>query len=179
MTKLTPEVREVLDEYIEKKERRVFVIGASTVVAAVALMAGFLSYVINDARTHARIQANEAFGEYRANSIDEIVEQFRSDVDEQKLAFREVEERIKEIERKVQTSLTNAETFALELEAIKAEAESALDGLQKAEQSIVFAREILDLRAQLHKMDIERGSDGSGSSSSPTATLGDLGLSKE
>ncbi len=58
---LTPEIKQALDSYIENREKRIFVASASTIVAVVAIVGGVFTYIIEDARSKAEIEAIKQF----------------------------------------------------------------------------------------------------------------------
>lgn len=172
---LEPAAREALEAYLGARERRTLQLGFGAVVATVTIIGGFFLYVKEDARTYAKIEARDVFEEFRKSEINVIIEKFESDVERQQTEYQTLQTRIKDIERDVRTTLSNAEQFSRDVDALRLKASAALEGLQKAEQSIAFAREIIGLRAKLYEVSILNG-QRLGGIPDPTATVGDLNI---
>lgn len=142
MTELTPSAKLAINEYLEVKERRLVLISASTVVTLVALIGGFLTYVVQDARSKAESAAHIQFQDYRGLTIDPLIAEIRTEFSTQRAEFQN-------LRSDMSASFGNFDRSRKEIDELIQRAERALEGLNKAGGSLVFAKEIIDLKAEL------------------------------
>lgn len=145
MTELTAEAQIALNQYLEKREKRLFVISASTVVGVVALIGGFFTYLVQDARSRAETETARQFQNYRETFLDPVLEKVRKDI-----AFQN--ERFNKLNSQIRGTFGNISETTKNLEDLRMRTEAALEGLNKAGDSLVFGEAIIELRTDIMKL---------------------------
>lgn len=147
---LEPGVRAILDEYIRQRESALFyrslAVSVSSILVAIGLIGGAFLFIKDEATTRAELVATQKIQTF----IDEVlypeVRTVRSEIERQRSEFNG-------LRSEMSASYGNIARTAQQVEALHEKAQRALEGLNKGEGSLVFAREILNLRTDLMRLE--------------------------
>lgn len=155
MPELTPEAKLEISEYLDKKERRLIVIGTSSFLSIVALLGGFFYFVMETAISSAKVQA--------ITTINPEIRELRDRIEAAEDEFHNMKQLINSAYGNVIAEQDHTRDTV-------ERAERALEGLNKAQGSLVFGKEILEVKAQLLQLENQLSSQSNNSSNHKTSS---------
>lgn len=142
MAELTLEAKEEIRIFLEKRERQFFIIGASGIVTILALIGGFLAYAMDDLRTRGELAARATIESIRLTEFQPELADLRAQIRETKDSFNVEARRLSALTARI-------DTYKDEIEELSLKAEQALEDLNKAQGSLLFADTILEIREEI------------------------------
>lgn len=154
MAELTAEVKEEIREFLSKERRNFFIFGSASTVTVVTLIGGFLTYVLDDIRDRSVVAANEAIASIRSNVFEPEIRKLNE-------AVNEARSQLSVEQRNLQTLNALVADAQVDIERLASQARTALQELEKAEGSLVFAEKMLEFNAKISRMEMQMSSFGS------------------
>lgn len=148
MAELTLEVREEIRSFLETRERRLVNFGAAGLLSFLALVGGFLVYVLDDLRVRGELAARSTIESIRLT-------EFQPELNALRAQIRETRDDFDKESRRLAAIAITIETYKRDIEELATKAEQALEDLNKAEGSLLFADTILKIRQDI--MTLEAG----------------------
>ena len=146
--KLTPEVRDALDAYLEHRQTKLLVGGVSTLLAILALLGGFLAWVVTDLRTRAELQATAAAEKKFAMQWEEFVQpQLQTLRDTIKVLQGGSQKALQEVKRLEFISIKSAK----EIEKWTGQARKILGELADIDKIMTLSTTLGDIREAVHR----------------------------
>lgn len=148
MPELTPQVKEEIRDFLNQERRSLFFLGSVSTVTVVTLIGGFLSYVLSDIRDRSLVAANQAISSIRSNVFDPEIKKLNDSVnDARSQLFVE--------QRNLQTLNALVADAQSDIERLASQARTALQELEKAEGSLVFAEKMLEFNSKISRIEMQ------------------------
>ncbi|UWQ74402.1 hypothetical protein [Leisingera sp. M658] len=146
ITELTAEGREEIRTFLNQERRNLFIVGSASTIAVVTLIGGFLAYVLDDIRDRSAIAAEQAVASIRTTAFDPEIRKLDD-------AVSEARDQLSKEQRNLQTLTALVADAQSDIERLAAQARTALEELDKAEGSLVFAEKMLEFNSKISHLE--------------------------